>query len=298
MGKTIATIFSGCGGVELGAIAAGFTPIWGVENDPRVEEVYRENIGTHLLCENAAAVDVSKLECPDILWASPPCQAFSAARTVKTPHKSQDTGLDIVRYIEILQPQMFILENVPGFRKSKVFRKILKALGGYFVWFGVLDAADFGVPQHRRRLICIASRQLIRSFPKHAHVGWDMVIDDKHLVEAEFSPSMAKCLPDVLPQKSLIDTQYSVRKEEEGRIRKVTIREVGRPSFTILRSHCKRNVRVWENEQSYKLIPRGFAQLQSFPESFQLPKSRQLAIGVIGDAVPPLMAQRIFEAVL
>ena len=55
---------------------------------------------------------------------------------------------------------------------------------------------------------------------------------------------------------------------------------------------------MWQDGKSYKLLPRGFAQLQSFPKSFELPKSRQLAIGVVGNAVPPLMAQRIFEAVL
>ena len=134
--KTIATIFSGCGGVELGAIAAGLMPIWGVDNDPKVAEIYRQNIGDHIICDNADAVNVAKLERPDILWASPPCQAYSTARTVKKRHESQDTGLDIIRYIKVLQPEMFFLENVPGFRKSEVFWEILKALGGVFrvVW--------------------------------------------------------------------------------------------------------------------------------------------------------------------
>ncbi|MCH8290201.1 DNA cytosine methyltransferase [Candidatus Poribacteria bacterium] len=294
--KTIATIFSGCGGVELGAKAAGFESIWGVENDPEVAEIFRQNIGSHIIYENAADVDVASLKCPDILWASPPCQAFSSARTVKTPHESHSAGLDIIRYIKVWRPEMFILENVPGFRKSEVFWKILKALGNYFVWFGIVDAADLGVPQHRRRLICIASRKLIRPFPRYAHVGWDAVIDAEHLIEAEFQPSIVRYLPDALPKSALIDTQYSSR--EEGMPRKVTIRCAGRPAFTICKSHRKRNVRIWQGGISYKLLPRGFARLQSFPDSFKLPLSRQLAIGVLGDAVPPLMAQRIFEAVL
>lgn len=296
MKTTIATIFSGAGGVELGAIAAGFEPSWGVENDPKVAEVYRENIGDNILCEDATEVDLSQLERPDILWASPPCQAFSSARTVKTPHKSQDVGLDIIRYIRVLQPEMFILENVPGYRKSEVFWEILKSLGGYFVWLGVVDAADFGVPQHRRRLICIASKELVRSFPRYARVSWDSALRDEHLIEADFQPSIKRWLPDTLPECALIDTQYTVR--EEGMDRKPTIREAGRPAFTICASHKKRNVRIWRDGQSYKLLPRGFAQLQSFPESFKMPKSRQLAIGVVGNAVPPLMAQRIFQAVL
>ena len=301
--NTIATIFSGCGGVEFGAIAAGVVPIWGVENDLQVTEVYRQNIGSPLIYENAADVNVGDLQRPDILWASPPCQAFSTARTAKAPHESQDAGLDIIRFLKILQPEIFILENVPGFRKSEVFWEILKALDGYFVWFGIVDATDFGVPQHRKRLICIASKELIRSFPQYAHIGWDAVIGDEHLVEAEFPPSLAFRLPPPcgvlaerdLPSRCLIDTQYSSK--EMGRRRNITIRQAGRPAFTICRSHRKRNVRVWQDGKAFKLLPRGFARLHSFPESFILPKSRQLAIGVIGDAVPPLMAQRILETV-
>lgn len=293
--KTIGTVFSGACGVELGAISAGFEPIWGVENDPKVADVYRRNIGSPLISQAAADVDISRLPRPDILWASPPCQAYSQARSVKTPHKSKDAGLDIIRYIKTLQPQLFFLENVPGFRKSEVFREILKALGGYFVWFGVVDAADFGVPQHRKRLICIASKQLIRSFPRQARVSWDSVLRDEHLAVADFPQSVKQWLPETLPRKALIDTQYGERRE--GRDRTLTIRPAGQPAFTICASHGRRNVRVWQDRQSYKLTPRGFAQLQSFPKSFKLPESRQLAIGVVGDAVPPLMARRIFEAV-
>jgi len=295
--KKIATVFSGCGGVELGAKAAGFESVWGVEIDPKVADVYRANLGGHIICQAAADVDLDRLERPDILWVSPPCQAFSLARTVKTPHRLKDTGLDVIRYIKILQPGLFILENVPGFRRSKkVFWKILQALSGYFVWFDVVDAADFGVPQHRKRLICIAAKELVRSFPRYARVSWDSALRDEHLVGVDFPPSIKRRLPDTLPECALIDTQYSER--EEGRDRKLTIRPAGRPAFTICRSHRKRNVRVWQDGKSYKLLPRGFARLQSFPESFKLPKSRQLAIGVVGDAVPPLMAQRIIEAVL
>lgn len=293
--KTIATIFSGAGGVELGAIAAGFQPLWGIENDPKVEEVYRENIGDHIICQDAADVDLSKLPRPDILWSSPPCQAFSQNRRVKTPHRSKDTGLDTIRYIRILRPEMFILENVPGFRRSEIFWEILKALGGYFVWLGVVDAADFGVPQHRKRLICIASKNLIRSFPGYRQVSWDSVIGDEHLIKADFQPSIKQCLPETLPQKALIDTQFSLRKE--GRDRKVTIRGAGQPAFTICKSHRKRSVWIWQDGKAFKLTPRGFARLQSFPDSYKLPKSRQLAIGVLGDAVPPLLAERILMAV-
>lgn len=293
--KTIATIFSGGGGVEAGAIAAGVMPIFGVENDPKVADVYRMNIGNHISCENATDVDVFQLERPDILWASPPCQAYSASYTVKTQHPSKDAGLDIIRYIKILQPEIFILENVPGFRKSEVFWEILKALGGYFAWQGIVDAADLGVPQHRKRLICIAAKELVRSWPRYAHVGWDSVLDDEHMIEAEFQPSIKKFLPPHLPDNVLIDTQYSHR--EEGTDRQVTIRKAGRPAFTICRSHRKRNVRIWKNGKAYKLLPRGFARLQGFPDTFKLPEGSQLAIGLVGNAVPPLMAQRILEAV-
>lgn len=279
-------------------MGAGLTPVWGIERDKRIAQAYRYNIGDHCIGQPAEDVNIGRLDRPDILFASPPCQGFSSARShCDFPHADDNAGMRLTEYIRILKPEVFILENVRGYlADNSPFWEILRALSGYFVWYGVLDSADFGVPQHRKRLFLIASRRLIPTLDIVPHVGWGAVIDESHLYSAEFSPAIAQALPEVLPNIALVDTQYSNRRV--GKPRRVTVRESHRPAFTICAGHGGRGIYIYQNGEVNKLNTLGFAALQTFPENYQLPKSKQLAGKIIGNAVPPLMAQRILESVV
>ena len=72
--KTFASLFSGGGGADFGAISAEFQPIWAIENDPDIAGVYAANIGHQPIVRSVAEVNPNSLERPDVLWASPPCQ--------------------------------------------------------------------------------------------------------------------------------------------------------------------------------------------------------------------------------
>lgn len=184
--KTIASLFSGGGGVEVGSKAADFKPIWGIEHDPIIADVYTANVGHQPLIKSISVVDPQHLERPDVLWASPPCQAYSIARNKNLAERDDaDIGLAIIPFLEILQPPKFILENVEGYRKSKVFEAIVNALYrlGYWANWSVLNAADFGVPQTRRRLILKAVKNgFVPALPQpQKWCGWYGAIQGKRI---------------------------------------------------------------------------------------------------------------------
>jgi DNA (cytosine-5)-methyltransferase 1 len=100
----------------------------------------------------------------DLLAGCPPCEGFSALRTLNGGKRIRDARNDLVfdflRFVRVLRPRALMMENVPGLRKNKRFALFCKALRGlgYSLDHRVLNAADYGVPQRRRRLILLASR--------------------------------------------------------------------------------------------------------------------------------------------
>ena len=202
MTKTTASLFTGGGLFDMGAIAAGYAPIWGIEWDDKIAAVARSN-GLNVSTADVTKVDFSLLERPDHLHASPPCPNFSIAKA-----NAEETEFDkamaeaVCRAVETLKPDTFTLENVVGYRKSESFKRITATLTslGYFWDAANLNSADFGVPQTRRRLFIRASRiGLLRPYPAaKPWVGWYSAIEDliDTLPETEFAPWQIARLPE------------------------------------------------------------------------------------------------------
>lgn len=192
---TIATLFSGGGGCEIGATDAGMTPLWAVENDREIAAVYTANIGPHVLVTGVAEIDYSVLPAPDLLHASPVCTSFSQAKTNGGETNADiDSAQAVCRAIRTLQPRWFTLENVIGYRRSMSYRRICSTLTdlGYMWRDETVNAADHGVPQTRRRLILRASRDgMLRSLPVPVPWnGWYSAVEDliPQLPESRFAP--------------------------------------------------------------------------------------------------------------
>lgn len=197
---TIATIFSGGEGVGIGAQNAGFAHLWGIELVDEIAQVARNN-GFNVTTGDVFDIDPDTLESPDVLHASPECQRASVANS-----KRGETDLDIALgkrieyYIEVLNPKVFTLENVRPYRHFEAFKSIVNKLFefGYMVDFQNLCAADFGVPQTRRRLILRASRiGLLPILPqKEKWIGWYEAIEDliPNLPETQFAEWQLKRL--------------------------------------------------------------------------------------------------------
>lgn len=165
---TCGTLFSGGGLADAGLRAAGYTPVLAVEFSEAIAEAYGLNFGArHLHVADVADVCYRAYAGLDLLWVSPPCPNFSVAKTGKG-----ETAADVAmaeataRAVREIAPTRFVLENVPAYRESASFALILAELarGGYAVEWSLRMAADYGVPQSRRRLILRAVREA-RSVP-------------------------------------------------------------------------------------------------------------------------------------
>ena len=169
---TAVDLFSGCGGLSLGLRKAGFVVGAAVEVDPIAAYAYRKNHPRTILLEK----DIREVQASDLLRAAklgkrtldllagcPPCQGFSRIkRRNKKGVRDPRNGLveEFLRIALEIRPRLILLENVPGLAASyrfKMFRRKLMA-SGYSCDWSILDAADFNVPQRRKRLILVASR--------------------------------------------------------------------------------------------------------------------------------------------
>lgn len=184
-------LFSGCGGLTLGLKNAGYQVIGAIEIEPVAVKTYLENhpevkvwptdicdISGNEICK-ALGLNIGEL---DLLAGCPPCQGFSTLTTLngsRTPDEERQQKNDLVfefmRLVRELQPRAVMLENVPGLFKDQRLTKVLTELGelGYHNnredVVKILNVADFGVPQRRRRMILMTTRIGKVNFAKPIH---------------------------------------------------------------------------------------------------------------------------------
>lgn len=165
-------LFCGCGGLSLGLEQAGFRVLGAVDVDNLAVETYKANHPevtvweadiqdlNHTQVADALGLETGEL---DLLAGCPPCQGFSLIRTLnghrQVTDPRNDLLLDFLRFIEGLHPKAVMMENVPGLAKEQIFIDFCARLSeiGYVWEVRILDAADYGVPQRRRRMILLAA---------------------------------------------------------------------------------------------------------------------------------------------
>ena len=166
-------LFSDCGGLTLGLKQAGYSVLAGIEIDDRARHVYALNHPEVFLgCNDIRKVCPERLMAElklqkgelDLLAGCPPCQGFSRIRRKNRRGSKRDNRNSLIkefeRFVEIFWPKAVMMENVPALAEYHLYLRLHRYLrsAGYEIVSEVLDVADFGVPQHRKRLIMIASR--------------------------------------------------------------------------------------------------------------------------------------------
>lgn len=168
---TVASFFSGIGGLDLGLERAGFKVVFQCEVNPFCREILRQHWKGLPLDEDIRRLDDSDIPEADVWAAGFPCQDLSLARMgPRSGLRGSQSGLfhEFMRLVRGRHPRAIILENVHGLLSShggRDFAIVLKALDelGYGVAWRVLNSKDFGVPQQRRRVYIVAMHRDWRS---------------------------------------------------------------------------------------------------------------------------------------
>ena len=182
----IASLFAGCGGLDLGFIQAGFNVSWANDFSKEAVDSYKKNIGNHIVCGDITKIPSADIpDDIDIVLGGFPCQGFSIANKNRSMQDQRNfLYLELIRVIKDKQPKFFVAENVKGLlsiHKGAVMDIILedfKALG-YNVDYKLLKASNYGVPQNRERVFIIGNRLgLENPFPEISH-GHDNLFNNE-----------------------------------------------------------------------------------------------------------------------
>lgn len=160
---TVVDLFAGAGGFSTGATMAGCRVAWAANHWPTAVQWHTANHPeTQHACQDLQQANFLDAPRHDLLLASPACQGHSPARGKDKPHHDalRSTAWAVVTCAEVHRPAAVLVENVPEFARWTLYPAWCAAMHalGYALAPMVLDSADHGVPQHRRRLFVVATR--------------------------------------------------------------------------------------------------------------------------------------------
>lgn len=319
-------LFAGAGGLALGLEIAGFSTRALIEidryccdtlqtNAPKYfpeAEIFQRDIRELEVNEVLRAIGL-KAEDVDLVAAGPPCQSFSISKIPKGGRSLDDPRdrlfLHLVRFVNEIRPRIFLMENVPGLlnkAKGEVFMRVLDSFRsiGYTTNHGILNAADYGVPQLRKRVFILGSREnRILGFPLRTHrpPGNPSDLPEYMTIGEAFS----KLTPDMPNQEMPNHTPAKRRKlasiKPGSPWRNWRFRDTWDSPSRCVTGHCRDD---WVHPKEPRTgTVRELATLQSFPTNYVFCGPRMAMNYVdfmfqyrqVGNAVPPLLAKRIGE---
>lgn len=331
-------LFCGAGGLSYGFESAGFNILLGIDTDLKALETFRLNHrGAKILCGDMTQVTYAKdikpligTETIDVIIGGPPCQGMSLSGPRKLDDPRNRLYLSYIRLVQEIQPKAFVIENVPGlvslFKgkiKDNIIEKFTKM--GYKVDYKIMCAADYGVPQNRRRVIFVGSKKGNFQYP---------AANTKKIVTCSMALSDLPPLIEELGQEeeayfteSQNDYQKLMRKQSNKVFNHIAAKHSDRVKSIISLVpdggnykdlpepyRNSRNFHVaWTRFASNKPAPtidtghrhhfhykynrvptvRECARLQSFPDNFRFLGNKTQQFRQVGNAVPPLLAQAI-----
>ena len=316
-GLNFIDLFSGAGGLSCGLTMAGFTPVGSVEIMPEAIATYKHNfVEQKGFNENVQTRDIREDSVKQELYDSVadkhihlivggfPCQGFSMAghRVVTDPRNS--LYLEMLEIVKHIQPDFVVMENVEGLRSmldGKVEAKIISDYkeAGYDINVTVLNSADYGVPQIRKRVIFIGNRHGLKNYhPKPIFSAENYVtlgegikrfmsIPENKQINHIFTRHSEQMIEQIkaVPEGQSLYGNYSDAWK---------ISPWDKPSCTVKVTHGGVNLHP---KLPRVLTPRELAALQSFPDDFIFQGSKKWQLVQIGNAVPCLLGKAIGIAV-
>lgn len=311
----VVSLFAGCGGADCGMLGGfifngqeyarlPYQLVYALDIDPKAIDTHKLNFN----CENVVVSDIcdvheDSIPLHDVLVGGFPCQSFSTVNPTKNPFDERaNLYKQMVRIVKAKQPKVFIAENVKGFmtlHRGTIIKKVREEFenAGYTVSTALLNAAEYGVPQRRERVIMVGVRNDISktfSFPAPT------------TIDAPVPLSVA------VPELAIDDKKYyfSERavqgmKNAKNNMKRGLAQNLNEPCLTVTSHLAKVSLNsrdpvllVDPDRELYRrFTPREAARIQSFPDTFAFAGSEQDAYRQIGNAIAPVMFWHIANRV-
>lgn len=292
-------LFAGAGGFSDGARAAGCSVVWAANHWSAAVETHAANHpDTEHACQDLQQADWTRVPSHDLLLASPACQGHTPARGKERPHHDacRSTAWAVVSALECHRPPLALVENVEAFTKLALFPAWCSALNalGYAVAPHVVDCADLGVPQHRVRVFIALTRSaapIALQLSRHEHVPASTIID---FAAGRWSPiHRAGRAAATLARIAHGRREYGSRFVTSFYGQTRGGRSLARPIGTIT---TRDRWAVVDGDRMRMLTIAEARRAMTIRDDYHLPASSRLAMHMLGNAVPPLAARRVIEA--
>lgn len=294
-------LFAGCGGMSkgfelAGFECAGFVEFWQPAIDTHLKNCQGKLIGRDII--QISDEEIKKYNGVDVIVGGPPCQGFSMTGKRRSDDERNRLFEEFVRFVKILEPTYFVMENVPGIgimdngQGELIIKEINRAFIeiGYDLMAKILVSANYGVPQNRKRTIFIGTFQ-------GGSINYPAFKEKKFLKEVLDLPYGEDPKIQHIYDKTSTKMNYRFSHVKEGdnygnfnsNYRKLKMDGF---SCTITKSG-----RYIHPEYNRLLSVREHARIQSFPDDFVFMGSVKSMYEQIGNAVPVLMAKAIAEEI-
>jgi DNA (cytosine-5)-methyltransferase 1 len=358
-GYNLVSLFSGAFGLDLGFMANGFKPLLALDNNPASYETIHRNLpDLEFINENIEkrktkslldeiGLDVGEI---DVLTGGPPCQPFSTAGRRASLQDPRASPLkEFIRFIKEAQPKCFVMEEVKGLLSARIkhvpiidrgknvltadelpgsaFLEVYRMLEetGYKFSIKMLNAADFGAPQVRNRLIIIGNRDKTPNFPDSSHSGigqekinntdplpwstfWDATCDlqGKKMEFPPLSPSTSRIMKFIPPGgywkhlpsdmiKTAMGGAYFATGGKTGFFRRLSW---DTPAPTVITSPHRMSSMLCHPEELRPISVEEYKRVQGFPDDWKIPGSTSVKYHLIGNAVPVYLSDAIANHVV
>ncbi len=301
---TITSLFSGAGGLDLGLIQAGNEVIWANDIDEDAVETYKKNIGCHIVCRDIKEIPVSEIPKADVVTGGFPCQGFSIANLRRNANDERNQLYTFFySIVKVNQPKYFIAENVKGILSldgGNAIKRIIEDFkdAGYLVEVHGFNAADYGVPQHRERVIILGQRidiapDMLFEFPKPTHCKNGGSVQERWVSMKEALTGMPDGYDPLADPNAYGSTYRFVARNFTAH----RVSNPDKPSPTILaRGNGKGGVcAIPHYNGKRRLTIRESAVMQTFPCDFIFHGKMGSCYRQIGNAVPVLFAYKLGE---
>ena len=297
----VVSLFSGAGGLDLGFINSGHEVVWANDFDKDSCDTYRKNLGEHIHHGDIANLENNDFPDYDVLIGGFPCQGFSRANIHRVDNDARNNlYLHVMKILRRTKPRFFLLENVRGIRTlngGKDFSEIISALeeSGYQVKHQTLNAADFGVPQNRIRVIITGVRddlsnefEYIYPTPTHSRDGKELpkwVSIESALMGIGEPDENTNLLNHICSKYKITNRDFTGHRRTDP----------SKPSPTILaRGNGGGGVCAIQHPKNHRrLSVRESAIIQTFPLEHKFIGALMSMYRQVGNAVPVLFAEQL-----